>query len=143
MAYELEGTNPSHSFGDGITFNVFHCPPIVDYCRTVAPEIMAKAGDWLANDGQELEHADAAEFGRLLMVSLLDGHFEKISANFNEEEYLVRPGLLGNAMFKDAVIIVPGRLRRVPYPLGMGSDSWNIALLRLIAMYATVAAHYS
>ena len=38
--------------------------------------------------------------GRLLMVSLLDGHFEKVSTNFNEEEYLVRPDLLGNAMFE-------------------------------------------
>ena len=100
MAYELEGVNPSHSFGDGITFNVFHWPPMVDYCRTVAPEIMAKVADWLTNDGPSLEHADAAELGRLLMLSLLDGHFETVSADFDEEEYLVRPDLLGNAMFK-------------------------------------------
>ena len=99
MAYELEGINPSHSFGDGITFNVFHWPPMVDYCRTVAPEIMAKVADWSVNDGQGLEHADAEELGRGLMESLLDGHFEKVPANLNEEEYLVRPGLLGNAMF--------------------------------------------
>ena len=32
MAYEIEGISPSHSFGDNITFNVFHLPPIVDYC---------------------------------------------------------------------------------------------------------------
>ena len=88
MAYELEGIDPNHSFGDDITFNVFHWPPIVDYCYTVAPDIMAKVGDWLTNDGQGLEHLDAAELGRLLMVSLLDGHFEKVSTNFNEEEYL-------------------------------------------------------
>ena len=37
MAYELEGINPAHSFGDEITFNVFHWRPIVDYCRTVVP----------------------------------------------------------------------------------------------------------
>ena len=37
MAYEIEGISPSHSFGDNITFNVFHWPPIVDYCQLVAP----------------------------------------------------------------------------------------------------------
>ncbi len=100
MAHELEGIDPSHSFGDDITFNVFHWPPIVDYCHTVAPDIMARVYDWLTNDGQGLERADAAELGRLLIVSLLDGHFEKVSTNFNEEEYLVRPDLLGNALFE-------------------------------------------
>ena len=100
MAYELEGINPAHSFGDEITFNVFHWPPIVDYCRTVAPNIMVKVNDWHMNDGQGLERTDAAELGRLLMLSLLDGHFERVSANFNEEDYLVRPDLLGNAMFQ-------------------------------------------
>ena len=100
MAYEIEGINPSHSFGDEITFNVFHWPPIVDYCRTVAPDIVDKVPDWLSNDGQGLQHQDAVELGRLLLASLLDGHFERVSASFNEEDYLVRPDLLGNAMFK-------------------------------------------
>ena len=103
MAYEIEGINPSHSFGDEITFNVFHWPPIVDYCRTVAPDIMDKLPDWLSNDGQGLQHQDAAELGRLLLASLLDGHFEYVSASFNEEDYLVQPELLGNAMFKTAL----------------------------------------
>ena len=75
-------------------------PPMVDYCRTVAPDIMAKVSDWLLNDGQGLESPDASEFGRLLMQSLLDGHFEKVSADFNEEGYLVHPELLGNAMLE-------------------------------------------
>ena len=61
---------------------------------------MDKVDNWHMNDGQGLERADAAELGRLLMLSLLDGHFEKVSANFNEEDYLVRPDLLGNAMFE-------------------------------------------
>ena len=100
MAYELEGIDPSHSFGDDITFNVFHWPPIVDYCHTVAPDIMARVDDWLTNDGLGLERVDATGLGRLLMVSLLDGHFEKVSTNFNEEKYLVRPDLLGNALFE-------------------------------------------
>lgn len=100
MAYELEGINPSHAFGDEITFNVFHWPPIVDYCRTVAPDIMDKVSDWLMNDGPGLGHADAAELGRRLMLSLLNGHFEDVSASFNEEDYLIRPDLLGNVMFQ-------------------------------------------
>ena len=100
MVYELEGIDPSHSFGDDITFNVFHWPPIVDYCHTVVPDIMARVDDWLTNGGQGLKRVDAAELGRLLMVSLLDGHFEKVSTNFNEEGYLVRPDLLGNALFE-------------------------------------------
>ena len=83
MAYELEGINSAHSFGDETTFNVFHWPPIVDYCRTVVPDTMGKVNDWHMNDGQGLERTDAAELGRLLMLSLLDGHFEKVSADFN------------------------------------------------------------
>ncbi len=51
MAYEIEGINPSHSFGDNITLNVFHWPPIVDYPELVAPDITGKVDDWLANDG--------------------------------------------------------------------------------------------
>ena len=89
MAYEIEGINPSHSFGDEITFNVFHWPPIVD-----------KVPDWLSNDGQGLQHQDAVELGRLLLASLLYGHFERVSASFNEEDYLVQPDLLGNAISK-------------------------------------------
>ena len=99
MAYELEGINPSHSFGDYIVFNVFQWPPIIDYCRTVAPAIMDQVADWLVNEGQGLDRADAAELGRLLMVSLLDGRFEQAVAEFNPAEYLARPDLLGNAMF--------------------------------------------
>lgn len=98
MAYELEGINPSHSFGDYIVFNVFQWPPIVDYCRTIAPVIMDQVADWLPNDGQGLDRVDAAELGRLLMVSLLDGRFERAAAEFNPAEYLTRPDLLGNAM---------------------------------------------
>ena len=100
MAYEIEGTNPSHSFGDEITFNVFHWPPMVDYLRTVAPDIVDKVPDWLSNDGQGLQHQDAVELGRLLLASLLDGHFERVSGSFNEEDYLVQPDLLGNAVFQ-------------------------------------------
>ena len=81
---------------------MFHWSPIVDYCRTVAPDIMDKVPDWLSNDSQGLQHQDAAELGRLLLASLLDGHFEQVSASFNEEDYLVQPDLLGNAMFKGA-----------------------------------------
>ena len=70
MAYEIAGINPSHSFGDEITLNVFHWPPIMDYCRTVASDIMDKVPDWLSNDGQGLQHQDAVELGRLLLASL-------------------------------------------------------------------------
>ena len=49
--------------------------------------------------GQGLNRADAAELGRLLMESLLDGRFEQAAAEFNAAEYLARPDLLGNAMF--------------------------------------------
>ncbi len=98
MAYELEGINPSHSFGDYIVFNVFQWPPIVDYCRTIASAIMDQVADWLVNDGQGLNRADAAELGRLLMAPLLDGRFEQAAAEFNPAEYLARPDLLGNAM---------------------------------------------
>ena len=73
MAYELEGINPSHSFVDYIAFNVFHWPPIVDYCRAVELAIMGQVDDWLVNEGQGLDLTDAAELGRLLMESLLDG----------------------------------------------------------------------
>ena len=73
MAYEIEGINPSHSFGDEITFNVFHWPPIVDYCRTVAPDIMDKVPDWLSNNGQGLQHQDAVELGRQLDFT----HFQR------------------------------------------------------------------
>ena len=100
MAYELEGINPSHSFGDYIAFNVFQWPPIVDYCRTVAPAIMDQVPDWLVNEGQGLNRGDAAELGRVLMVSLLDGRFEQAAAEFNPAEYLARPDLLGNAMLE-------------------------------------------
>ena len=100
MAYELEGINPSHSFGDYIVFNVFQWPPIVDYCRTVTPAIMDQVSDWLVNEGQGLNRGDAAELGRLLMVSLLDGRFEQASAEFNPAEYFTRPDLLGNAMLE-------------------------------------------
>ena len=99
MAYELEGINPSHSSGDYIVFNVFQWPPIIDYCRTVAPAIMDQVADWLVNEGQGLDRANAAELGRLLLASLLDGRFEQAAAEFNPAEYLARPDLLGNAMF--------------------------------------------
>ena len=95
MAYELEGINPSQSFGDYIVFNVFQWPPIVDYCRTVAPDIMDQVSDWLVNEGQGLNRADAAELGRLLLVSLLDGRFEQAAAEFDPEEYLARPESIG------------------------------------------------
>ena len=98
MAYELEGINPSHSFGDSITFNVFHWPPIVDYCRLVAPDITARVDNWLVNDGQGLSHSDAVTLGLKLMQSLADGRFEHAVEQFQEEDYLVRPDLLGNAM---------------------------------------------
>ena len=99
MAYELEGINPSHSFGDYLVFNVFQWPPMVDYCRSVAPAIMDQVDDWLVNEGQGLDRADAAELGRLLVASLLDGRFELAAADFDPAEYLARPELLGNAMF--------------------------------------------
>ena len=108
MAYELEGINPSHSFGDYLVFNVFQWPPIVDYCHTVAPAIMDQVSDWLVNEGQGLNRADAAELGRLLMASLLDGRFEQAAADFNPEEYLTRPELLGNAMFNTEFARVTG-----------------------------------
>ena len=98
MAYELEGINPSHSFGDYMVFNVFQWPPIVDYCRTVAPAIMDQVSDWLVNEGQGLNRGDDAELGRLLMVSLLDGRFEQAATEFDPAEYLASPDLLGNAM---------------------------------------------
>ncbi len=100
MAYELEGIDPSHSFGDYMVFNVFQWPPIVDYCRTVAPDIMDQVSDWLVNEGQGLDRNAAAELGRLLLASLLDGRFEQASADFNPAEYLARPELLGNAMLE-------------------------------------------
>ena len=59
-----------------------------------------KVPDWLSNNGQGLQHQDAVELGRLLLASLLDGHFERVSASFDEEDYLVQPDLLGNAIFK-------------------------------------------
>ena len=100
MAYEIEGISPSHSFGDNITFNVFHWPPIVDYCQLVAPDITGKVDDWLANDGQGLSRTDAATLGLRLMQSLADGHFERAAEKFQEEDYLVRPDLLGNSIFQ-------------------------------------------
>ena len=108
MAYELEGINPSHSFGDYIVFNVFQWPPIVDYCRTIAPAIMDQVDDWLVNEGQRLDRADAAELGRLLMMSLLDGRFEQAAAEFNPAEYLARPELLGNAMLNTEFARITG-----------------------------------
>ncbi len=99
MAYKLEGINPSHSYGDCIVFNVFQWPPIVDYCRIVAPAIMDQVAEWLVNEGQGLDRTNAAELGRLLLASLMDGRFEQAAAAFNPEEYLARPDLLGNAMF--------------------------------------------
>ena len=108
MAYELEGINPSHSFGDYIVFNVFQWPPIVDYCRAVAPSIMDQVDDWLVNEGQGLDRAAAAELGRLLMVSLLDGRFEQAAADFNPAEYLARPDLMGNAMLNTEFARVTG-----------------------------------
>ena len=97
IAYEIEGINPSHSFGDEITFNVFHRPPIVDYCRTVAPDIMDKVPDWLFNDGQGLQHQDAVELGRLLLASLplkFRQHFstrQQVSAKVVDVGQGVRP----------------------------------------------------
>ena len=108
MAYELEGINPSHSFGDYIVFNVFQWPPMIDYCRTVAPAIMDQVDDWLVNEGQGLDHADAAQLGRLLMVSLLDGRFEQAAAEFDPEEYRARPELLGNAMLNTEFARITG-----------------------------------
>ena len=108
MAYELEGINPSHSFGDYIVFNVFQWPPIVDYCRTVAPDIMDQVADWPVNEGQGLNRADAAELARLLMKSLLDGRFEQAAADFNPAEYLARPELLGNAMLNTEFARITG-----------------------------------
>ena len=108
MAYELEGINPSHSFGDYLVFNVFQWPPIVDYCRAVAPAIMDQVSDWLVNEGQGLDRADAAELGRLLMMSLLDGRFEQAAAEFNPAEYLARPDLLGNAMLETEFARITG-----------------------------------
>ena len=107
MAYELEGINASHSFGDYIVFNVFQWPHIVDYCRTVAPDIMDQVSDWLVNEGQGLNRA-AAELGRLLMTSLLDGRFEQAAAAFNPAEYLARPELLGNAMLNTEFARITG-----------------------------------
>ena len=100
MAYELEGISPSNSFDDNIAFNVFHWPLIVDYCQLVAPDITAKVDDWLVNDCQGLSRADAATMGLRLMQSLADGRFEQAAEQFQEEDYLVRPGLLGNSMFQ-------------------------------------------
>ena len=108
MAYELEGINPSHSFGDYIVFNVFQWPPIVDYCRAVAPAIMDQVDDWLVNERQGLDRAAAAELGRLLMESLLDGRFERATAEFNPAEYQARPELLGNAMLDTEFARVTG-----------------------------------
>ena len=34
------------------------------------------------------------------MQSLADGHFERAAEQFQEEDYLVRPDLLGNSMFQ-------------------------------------------
>ena len=34
---------------------------------------MGQVDDWLVNEGQGLDRTDAAELGRLLMESLLDG----------------------------------------------------------------------
>ena len=34
------------------------------------------------------------------MQSLADGRFERASEQFQEEDYLVRPNLLGNSMFQ-------------------------------------------
>ena len=86
------------SFGDNITFNVFHWPPIVDYCRLVAPDITDRVDNWLVNDGQGLSHSDAATLGLKPMQSLADGRFEQAVEQSQEEDYLVQPDLLGNAM---------------------------------------------
>ena len=91
-----------------MVFNVFQWPPMVDYCRTMAPAIMDQVDDWLVNEGQGLDRADAAELGCLLMESLLDGRFEQAAAEFNSAEYLARPELLGNAMLNTEFARVTG-----------------------------------
>ena len=55
-----------------------------------------------------LNRAAAAELGRLLVASLLDGRFEQAAAEFNPAEYLARPELLGNAMFNTEFARVTG-----------------------------------
>ena len=77
------------------------------------------------------------------MQSLADGRFERASEQFQEEDYLVRPDLLGNSMFQTglaledqyaagqplragpgacaAVLAVPGSLRRLSDQIGATS----------------------
>ena len=55
-----------------------------------------------------LNRAAAAELGRLLVASLLDGRFELAAAEFNPAEYLARPDLLGNAMLETEFARITG-----------------------------------
>ena len=69
---------------------------------------MDQVADWPVNEGQGLNRGDAAELGRVLMVSLLDGRFEQAASEFNPAQYLSRPDLLGNAMLETEFARITG-----------------------------------
>jgi len=70
MGWDIYGRNPIGQRGRYFGNNVSCWSPLVEYCRTVAPEIMRGCRHWHTNDGDGLDAAAALALSEVLQKEI-------------------------------------------------------------------------